>query len=287
MLKMKYIGEKEIHQVEVKNISSNIVQLLGDFPVLTKGFDLFKLNGKYLGNYSAYTTVYREIDGGVQFSNDGSEYVKPKATISFHTNGGGTLDGETAQEVYRYEDLAIPTPIANKNYEFAQWNPEIPTSGDVENNKVFTASFQYIPTLSEIQEAKVAEMNAIQQQTIASGVDVALSDGETYHFALTTNDQLSIMGSVASGETSIKGTPWHIADESVHCRYYSDEDMALISKAAYSCVLFHVTYFRDLRIYIRGLQTKEEVEAVSYGMMIPEEYRSEVLQDMYALMGVN
>jgi hypothetical protein len=282
---MKYIGEKEVHQVEVKNISSNVVQLLGDFPVSTKGFELLKLNGNHLGNYSAYTTVYREIEGGAQFSNDGSVYIKPLPIIRFVAGVGGSLNGEAEQKVKKYDDLIIPKPVAKESYQFKGWSPEIPDSGEIDSNKVFTAVFEYIPSLEEIQEMKVAEMNAIQQQTIAAGVDVVLSNGETHHFALTTNDQLSIMGSVASGEASIKGTPWHINDESVHCQYYSAEDMALISKAAYTYVLFHVTYFRDLRIYIRSLQTKEAVESVVYGMMIPGECRSEVLQDMYTLMG--
>ena len=39
-------------------------------------------------------------------------------------------------------------------------------------------------------------------------------------------------------------------------------------------VTWHVTYFRDLRIYIRSLGTKEEVAVVAYGMDIPAEYQS-------------
>ena len=46
--------------------------------------------------------------------------------------------------------------------------------------------------------------------------------------------------------------------------------------------MWHITYFRDLRIYIRSLQTKEEVEAVTYGMDIPQEYQSEPLRAMIA-----
>lgn len=62
--------------------------------------------------------------------------------------------------------------------------------------------------------------------------------------------------------------------------------MALITTAAVEYVTWHVTYFRDLRIYIRSLQTKEEVEAVTYGMAIPEEYHSEPLKAMMAAQEV-
>lgn len=229
MLNMKYTGEEIFYPVNFKTVTANVIQLLGDFPIKNSGFTVYRENGKFLGDYSAFTTTYREIEGGAQFSNDGSIYVAPP------------------------EPQPIPIPE---------------------------------PTLEELQEQKVVEMNSVQQSVIAEGVDVTLTDGNTYHFSLTTNDQLSIIGSAASGEISVKGTPWHIADESVHCQYYSDEDMALISKASYEYVLYHVTYFRDLRIYIRSLTDKEEVENIYYGVVIPEEYRSEVLADMYDALGV-
>ena len=47
-------------------------------------------------------------------------------------------------------------------------------------------------------------------------------------------------------------------------------------------VTWHVTYFRDLRIYIRSLETKEEVAAVTYGVDLPEAYQSEPLKVMMA-----
>ena len=58
--------------------------------------------------------------------------------------------------------------------------------------------------------------------------------------------------------------------------------MELITSAAMAYVTWHVTYFRDLRIYIRALQTKEEVESITYGIEIPEEYQSEPLKAMTA-----
>lgn len=138
------------------------------------------------------------------------------------------------------------------------------------------------PTLEEIQEAKVAEMNAAQQQIIKSGIDVTLTNGNTENFPLTDHDQISLMGlqtQVLAGEENI---PWHTSDEAEHCKFYSNADMALITTAAMSYVTWHVTYFRDLRIYVRSLQTKEEVEAITYGTDIPEKYQSEPLKAMIA-----
>lgn len=142
----------------------------------------------------------------------------------------------------------------------------------------------YVPTLEEVIESKVQEMNNTQQSIIANGVDVTLADGSTEHFTLTDADQRSLTGlqtKVAKGDEQI---PWHTEDQSEHCRYYSNADMAKIVDMAFGWVTYHVTYFRDLRIYIRSLSTKEEVEQVQYGMPLPEEYQSQPLKDMLALI---
>ena len=138
------------------------------------------------------------------------------------------------------------------------------------------------PTLDEIKEAKVTEMNTAQQTLIAQGVDVTLTDGNTEHFTLTEHDQTSLVGlqtQVASGEENI---PWHTSDEDEHCKFYSNADMTKITETAMSYVTWHITYFRDLRIYIRSLENKEDVEQVTYGMDIPETYQSEPLKAMLA-----
>lgn len=228
MLKMRYIGDTESYLVDFRNLSSNIAQLSGGIPVKTTGFKMFKLDGSYLGDYSAYTTVYREIEGSVQFSNDGSVYVPPE-----------------------------PTP-----------EPE-----------------PYVPSLEEVKESKVAEMNAAQQYVIQIGIDVTLTDGSVEHFTLTDHDQTSLMGLQAKVEQGDEQIPWHTSDEAEHCKFYSNADMALITEAAMAYVTWHVTYFRDLRIFIRSLETKDEVNAVVYGMDIPEEYQSEPLKAMIAQKG--
>lgn len=225
MIKIKFKDEEIFREAEFSQINKNIVQLLGDIPTKTSGFYTYRQNEVLLGDFTDYSTVYKQINGGCQFSNDGTVYVEPE-------------------------------PIE-----------------------------PYIPTLEEIQEAKVTEINMIQQTVIQQGIDVTLTDGTVEHFTLTDHDQTSLMGlqvQVAQGAELI---PWHTSDQSEHCKFYSNADMALITAAAMSYVTWHVTYFRDLRIYIRSLQTKEEIETVVYGMDIPTEYQSEPLQAMLAGMG--
>lgn len=77
MLNMKYVGSKTIYEVEFRKVSARIVELRGDFPVKDKGFTLSRDESEDGWDYKNFKTVYRKIDGGVQFSDDGSVYVAP------------------------------------------------------------------------------------------------------------------------------------------------------------------------------------------------------------------
>lgn len=281
---VKFKGSSDVYQMQIKNIGDNLVQLYPPLPniELTTGFELLTRpkDGKVYGNYLAYTTLYRKAeDGAVILSNDGSVWVEPVYKVTFTTNGNGELKGELEQTPKRYEELIVPEVIPDENYEFIGWNPSVPEEGKVDKDMTFTAQLQYIPKLEEIQSMKVAEMNEAQQTTIQQGLDITLSDGTVEHFTLTDHDQTSLMGLQTLVAQGVESIPWHTSDQAEHCKYYSNEDMAIITTKALQFVTFHVTYFRDLRIYIRALAKKEDVSNVFYGMNIPEEYQSEVLKD--------
>lgn len=228
MLLLQYLNEKEKYSISFGKVSQNIVQITGNFPVKTSGFTLSREGKTWKGDYSDYTTVYRKVEGGVQFSNDGSVYIPP-------------------------EPVPEPEP--------------------------------YVPTLEEVQEMKVAEMEAVKQQLIQAGFDVILADGTTTeHFTLTIEEQIELSALQQKVKDGVPQLPWHIEDESEHCKFYANEDMALIVEAAFAHKSWHRTYFQDLRIYIRSLDSKEAVDAVTYGMEIPEDNRSEPLQEMMAAL---
>ena len=231
MINLRYSGEKTEYEVQFDIVNPNVIQVTGRFPIKEKGFVLFRDSVEDdPWDYTDYTTVYCEIEGGAQFSNNGSVYVEPPT----------------------------PEPVPE---------PE-----------------PYVPTLEEVKETKIAELNAAQQEVIQKGIHVTLSDGNVEHFTLTANDQISLMGlqtMIASGAEQI---PWHTSDQTEHCKYYSNTDMALIVNTAMQYVSYHVTYFRDLRIYINSLEEKEFIESAVYGMPIPEQFQSDILKNMNAAM---
>ena len=172
MLDLTYVGENSIHKIEFNKLNNHIVSIKGALPTQPNGFTLSREGRKDNWDYKDYITIYRELDGEIQFSNDGSVYVEPIPKVNFYTNGGGILEGETVQEVKNYEELVIPTPVAGENYEFTQWSPEIPESGEVDGNKSFTAVFastlpppEPVPTLEE-RVAAVEENNAMLTECV-------------------------------------------------------------------------------------------------------------------------
>lgn len=232
MLKFKYLNANNEYEVNFTVVSDHVVEIIGSLPICTAGFILSRIDCDDNWDYSNYTTIYRKINGGVQFSNDGSVYEEPD----------------------------IPNIPENPDY--------IPEP--------------YIPTLEELQETKVTEMNAEQQRVIQNGINITLSDGTTEHFTLTDHDQISLMGLQKKVDAGIEQIEWHTSNQSEHCKFYSNKDMEIIASTALEYVTYHVTYFRDLRIYIRSLSTKEDIQSIYYGMHIPIEYQSEPLRKRLA-----
>lgn len=249
MAYLRYVGDTVARKASVLPANNIVtVEFDGKTVVKKKGFDLFldeNCTNDIGGDaYHGFTTVYRNYDGVVQFSNDGSVY------------------SEIPTEEYEYIAPTLP--------------PEIEPIPEPEPEPIPE------PTLDQIKENKIIEMNMQQQEIIRNGVEVTLTDGTTEKFDLTDQDQTSLLGLqtlVLAGQDRI---PWHTSDNDEHCKYYSNADMTLITSKALEFVATQVTYFHDLRIYINSLEDKDSVEQVTYGMYIPEEYQSEVLADIYS-----
>jgi hypothetical protein len=133
-------------------------------------------------------------------------------------------------------------------------------------------------TVDFIKTSKFAEMSYNCNKTITNGFDIILSDGNSYHFSLTTQDQLNLITlatMVESGETQI---PYHADGEP--CKFYSTLDMKAIIDKATEFKTYHISYYNSLKTYINSMETMEEISEVTYGIEIPQEYQSEVLKTL-------
>lgn len=290
MNKLKFLNSSNdiISNVIVKQINNNIIKLIfndeiPDDDLLSCGFEIInEFNNKNMTGdyYYGYITIYRRFDDemSILLSNDGSvyvepevpEYVEPEIVVLFNAETGGSLDGEERQVVENYEDLFVPTPVPNSNYEFVKWNPEIPTSGTIENNITFTAEFVYVPTLEEVKTSKINTFSNMCSMAITNGVDVAFAEDNVEHFSYTEEDQVNLKEIFdLAVQTNV---PMYYHADGKGCKLYTVEQIIAIYTSATTNKMHHTTYFNQIRMYINSLETKEEVEVVEYGQELTGEY---------------
>lgn len=132
--------------------------------------------------------------------------------------------------------------------------------------------------LYDVKQRKIAAMSETCRAAIVAGFDVTLSDGKKHHFSLTVEDQLNmnaLFGLMASGAEQV---PYHADGEP--CSYFSVEDMSIVIQAATAHKTWHESYFNSLKAYINSKRTAATVDAIYYGVEIPEQYQSDVLQTL-------
>lgn len=134
----------------------------------------------------------------------------------------------------------------------------------------------YVPTLDELRAAKRREVAAECERIIYAGVNVTLADGSVEHYSLTIEDQLNLFGKQSQLAAGAKQLEYHADGQP--CRYYTAVDMQAIIQAAMWHVSYHTTYCNAINMWIAGVGTAEELQAVFYGADVPPEYQSDVLQ---------
>lgn len=101
MYNLRYQNHDKSYTVEFSKIADNIVQIVGDFPILPDGFFLSRVGFADNWNYTDYSTCYRRIDGGVQFSNDGSVYVEPVHDVEVKAEFDGIEEKAVNVDVFK------------------------------------------------------------------------------------------------------------------------------------------------------------------------------------------
>lgn len=129
-------------------------------------------------------------------------------------------------------------------------------------------------TLEYVRISKIAEMSSICRTTIEAGFDLELR-GVTKHFSLDTQDQLNLISLSAMAQTQTL-IPYHADGE--ECVFYTNEEINEIVETATAFKIYHTTYYNALKTYINALETIEEIAAITYGVPIPDEYKSDVLK---------
>ena len=82
MIKIKFLDQDALYPVSFTQDSAHVCTTIGEgIPQDTCGFLTFRMNGQPLGDRSDFTTIYRILDNGIQWSNDGSVWVEPPVPV--------------------------------------------------------------------------------------------------------------------------------------------------------------------------------------------------------------
>lgn len=305
MYKVRFINSKNTYSCSYLKISGSLatLQFVGTIPqnkTLQEGFEVLSPYDESIvqGTYWNYNTVYSREDNTIVLSNDGRKknttIPTKNVTINIYwdddNNSGYKRPNAVSVTIFKNRK-AIETIQINASTNWCY------TYKNVDANDIYTVSTNNIPSeydvsiidtnirayyapLKNIIDTKIQEMNNRQQSIIANGVDVTLEDNTVEHFSLTEHDQTSLLALSLQVNAGVEQIPWHSANTKESCRYYSNADMKAIIEKASNYILYHVTYFRDLRIYIKSLLDANAVDAIYYGIDIPDPYASAVLKDL-------
>ena len=137
--------------------------------------------------------------------------------------------------------------------------------------------------LFHARDTKIEEMSAMSERIIHAGTDITLSDGMTYHFSFSDQDQFQIgflataaknaqmlesMG-IPTNETG-KDYPWHA--DGGDCIFYSRADMITIGSTMQNYITYHNSYFHALRNYINEMHNPLKIMEIKYGVEVPGIY---------------
>ena len=126
-----------------------------------------------------------------------------------------------------------------------------------------------IETLENIKTKKISELNTICNKMITSGVDVEI-DGKTEHFSYTIEDQANIDDIAQMAKSTNMEQSYHCDNGS--CKLYTVEEITKIYMTQKMNKAHNITYANQLKLYVKSLKEKAEVESIAYGQDLTGEY---------------
>ena len=114
-------------------------------------------------------------------------------------------------------------------------------------------------------------------------IDVELSNGESEHFDLTSNDQANLSNMFSAMVLGATSYPYHCKDG--NCKIYSKEDISKVYVSTMLYITSHNTRFNQLKQLCNSYIGKEEsYESEFRGIKYDIELTGEYLENYNAMM---
>lgn len=253
-------GAYNIDAEKVKFDSSTI-------PAVAGGFTVINDNGIEV-DYSQYSVPYEKTEDYIIFTSDTKVYY----TYLVYDAETGYV---TSQVTVTEEDLknAIPRK-SGQGKEYSNPAAEVILDEDgfylykvvdgvltptTEEEKAKWKNNQDEVAFAAAMDSKINEISAACNAAIVVGIDY---NGK--HFSYDNDDQKNISNAATLAMTTGLGMPYHADGEP--CEVFSKEDIIAIYVAEETNLTVNTTYHNQLKLYVQTLETKEEIEAVQYGV---------------------
>ena len=153
--------------------------------------------------------------------------------------------------------LGITLPLDQLSWDCSNTSVSI---GDRWEDGVFSRPNR---TLDEAQSEKISQLSAVCNALILAGADIQLADGSTQHFDYSTEDQLNISDMFSAVVLGASCYPYQPANGS--CAVYQAADIVTIYTTLAGQKTAQLTYYHQLKDYVRSLETVAGADAVVYG----------------------
>lgn len=117
---------------------------------------------------------------------------------------------------------------------------------------------------------KLKSLSNVCNEKITNGAEVVLSDESKKTFSYSIEDQSNVsemFNAIVMGATSY---PYHANGEG--CKMYSAEDIVKIYSTLTTLKTSQVTYYNQLREYVKTLETIQDIQSVTYGQELTGSY---------------
>lgn len=141
-MKLRYLNEQTEYSIEFARLSEHVVYIIGDIPAKTKGFELIRDKYREAWDYSGYTTVYRTVQDGVQFSDDGSEWEEDEKDfiVSATWNDEDDFDelrpDEVTVSVFKGNELVEDVTLNEENSWKATYHDVVSADYTIQSEEV-------------------------------------------------------------------------------------------------------------------------------------------------------
>lgn len=186
----------------------------------------------------------------------GSNYVQSQSHRVYPENWGG--EGWVAVPT-EFEAIAI----ANSPY----LNVEYADDGEtIANITTYTPK----PNVEVIRDKKIKEISAACNTIIDAGTSVDLPSGTREKFTYTVADQANVSEMFTACLAGATGYIYHANNSP--CKTYPAADVVAIYGTLSMYKTGQLTYHNQLRQFVNGLTTAEDIQTVTYGQPLIGEY---------------